>query len=250
MTDLDQLATVRADEPDQAGLIHRLPSAELVDRILYLSRLSTARTVVHVGFADAGYRDLQCDEGTWLHEHLDRVSTGLVGIDLDERGVAEARRGGYEAHIADCCDVAAVQALGVEPAEVVLAGEVIEHVDAPGDLLDGLRVLCRDDGLLVITTPNACGWVNPMAAMARIEINHPDHVVMFTWFTLTNLLRRHGWEPVGAATYVPTVKGLSGAGLRMQAMGLGARAALGAQRVVGRFRPFVADGMIVLARPS
>ena len=250
MTDLDLLSTVRADEVDQSGLIHRLPSAELVDRIPYLTRLATARNVIHIGFADAGYRDLQRDEGTWLHEHLDRVSSGLVGIDLDERGVAEARQGGYEAHVADCCDAAAVQALGVEPADLVIAGEIIEHVDAPGALLEGLRVLCRDDGLLAVTTPNACGWVNPMAAVAGIEVNHPDHVVMFTWFTLTNLLRRHGWEPAGAATYVPSVKDLSGAGWRMQAMGAGARAVVGLQRAVARFRPFVADGMIVLARPS
>ncbi len=250
MTDLDHHSTVRVDQSDQSGLVHRLPPAELVDRIPYLCRLATAKRVVHVGFADAGYRDLQRVEGTWLHDHLERASSELVGIDLDERGVAEARQGGHEAHVADCCDPATVRSLQVEPAELVLAGEIIEHVGAPGSLLDGLRLLCRDDGVLVITTPNACGWVNPMAAVAGLEVNHPDHVVMFTWFTLTNLLRRHGWEPVGAATYVPSVKDLSGAGRRMQVLGIGARVAVAIQRAVAHVRPFVADGMIVVARPA
>src|SRR5690606_15526808 len=107
-----------------------------------------------------------------------------------------ARADGYEAHVADCCDAADIEGLGLEPAAVVVGGEIIEHLDDPGGFLDALHGVCADDGRLVLTTPNACGWVNPAAALLGYEVNHPDRIVLFTARTLSELLRRHGWEAV------------------------------------------------------
>jgi hypothetical protein len=204
--------------------------------------------VVHVGFADAGFRSLQQEQDQWLHAHLGAVARGLVGVDLDRDGVEAARAQGFEAHAADCCDPAQVRALGIEPAEVVLAGEIIEHLDAPGAFLDAMHVLCADDGRLVITTPNAYGWVNPIAAVAGVEVNHPDHIAMFTWHTLHEMLRRHGWEVVETATYVPTVKAASGGGAKARVLAVAARVVVAVERLVARFAPFVADGLVVVAR--
>jgi hypothetical protein len=80
-------------------------------------------------------------------------------------------------------------------------------------------------------------------------VNHPDHVVMFTWRTLQALLARHGWEVVESATYVPVVK--EGARQAAGVLGLGARAVLGAERLAGRLGvPFLADGLIVSCRST
>jgi hypothetical protein len=241
---------VARDEASQQGLVHRLPPASVVDRIPYVVGWCEQRRVVHVGFADAGYRDIHRQDGEWLHTHLAGVARELVGIDLDAEGVEAACREGFEAHAADCCDPAALRALGLAPAEVVVAGEIIEHLDDPGAFLDAMQVLCGPDGRLVLTTPNAYGWVNPIAALARIEVNHPDHIVMFTWRTLSEMLRRHGWEVVETATFVPAVKTGAGAGRRARLLTLGARAVLVVERLAARWiSPFVADGLIVVARP-
>ena len=243
------MKTVGSEEEDQRLFVHRLPSARLVDRIAYLRGLAAGKRVIHIGFADARYRDLHDANDRWLHAHLAEVTTSLVGLDLDEQGVVEARERGMEAYSVDCCNPAAVAALGLEPADLVIAGEIIEHLDAPGLFLDALRPLCADDGTLVITTPNAAGWVNPLASLLSYEVNHPDHMVMFTWFTLTNLLRRHGWEPTGAATFLPSVKPTRG-GLRLRIQSALARIVLACQRLLARVRPFTADGLIVSARPA
>lgn len=243
-------AFVARAEPDQRRLIHQLPHAALVDRQEFVLDHATGRRVVHVGFADAGYRELHQAEDIWLHEHLARRAAELVGIDLDPEGVEEAIAAGYDAHVADCCEPDQVAALGVEPAEVVIAGEIIEHLDNPGGFLEAMHLLCAPHGRLVITTPNGYGWVNPMAALSGHEINHPDHIVMYTWRTLSEMLRRHGWEIVETATFVPSVKPTEGAGLRLRVFGWGARVALWVQRTVARLgAPFVADGLIVVARP-
>lgn len=231
-----------ASDGSQLDMVHRLPAAPCVDRASFLCDLAAGRSVTHVGFVDQGYRAMQDRSGTWLHGHLARTARTLVGLDLDQAGVADARAAGFEAHAVDCRDAAAVAAAGVEPAEVVIAGEVIEHLDAPGPFLDGLHHLVADDGRLVITTPNAAGLFNTVAALANREVNHPDHVVSFTWRTLHRLLADHDLEVVQSATFVPAVKE---GGIR----GAGARAITGVERLAGRLgRPFLADGLIVVCR--
>jgi SAM-dependent methyltransferase len=242
---------VAQDERSQQLLVHTLPRARLVDRIPFLCAQVRGRRVVHVGFADAGYREFHQAEEQWLHAHLAGPARELVGVDLDAVGVEAARAEGYEAYVADCCEPDQVRALGITPADVVVAGEIIEHLDNPGAFLDALHLLGAPDGRLVITTPNAYGWVNPMALLSGHEVNHPDHIAMYTWRTLSELLRRHGWEVVETATFVPSVKTMEGAGLRLRLLGWGARFALFVQRTVARWiAPFAADGLIVVARKA
>jgi hypothetical protein len=102
-----------------------------------------------------------------------------------------------------------------------------------------------------VTTPNAYGLFNVLASLARREINHPDHVMMFTWRTLTNLASRHGWAPVETRVYVPSVKDLSGVGLTARILGLAGVVAVGLERFLARLgRGYAADGMIILFRSS
>lgn len=234
---------------DQTEMVHRLPTAPGVDRIEFLAELVAGRSVVHVGFADRGYREMQDQAGTWLHAHLARQARRLVGIDLDEEGVAAARAAGYEAWALDCRDADAIAAAGIEPAEVVVAGEVIEHLDEPGRFLESLHALVAPGGELVVTTPNASGLLNTVAALAGREVNHPDHVAMFSWRTLQNLLSRHGWEVTDSATYVPVMK--EGARQGSGVMALAARGVLAAERAAARLgAPFLSDGLIVRCRSA
>lgn len=233
----------------QLGMVHRLPPARVVDRLEYLIDIAGSGRVIHVGFVDAGYEEMQHATGSWLHEHLSRRASSLVGLDVDKNGVETARTLGYECYAVDCTSSEAVQALGLEPAEVVIAGEVIEHVDDPGLFLDALHGLVADSGVLVLTTPNASGIINGLAAIAGYELNHPDHVNRFTWLTLTNLLRNHGFEPTEAYTFIPRVKPIPGANTRMRLLALGARMVLSIEAALGRLgRPWASDGLIVTAR--
>jgi SAM-dependent methyltransferase len=222
-----------------------------VQRIPHLATLAQGKRVVHVGFVDAGYQEMNTAAGTWLHAHLDASASSLVGLDLDEAGVALAQENGYEAHVVDVRDPEAVAALGLEPADLVIAGEVIEHLDDPGAFLQGLHPLVKPSGRLVITTPNASGLLNCAAALVGAEINHPDHVVMFSWRTLTNLMGRHGWLHTETATYVPVVKEAPADDLGMKLRSWGGRAALWVERTGSKLgAPFLADGLIVTARPD
>ncbi len=233
----------------QQDMVHRLPPARLVDRTEYLVESVRGRRVVHVGFVDSGCWDYHDRFDSWLHAHLDRSATELVGLDLDEAGVQRAVEAGFPAHAVDCSDAEQVAAIGLEPAEIVVAGEIIEHLDDSGSFLEGLHSLVQPGGRLVVTTPNASGLLNAgAAALAGYEVNHPDHVTLYSCFTLTNLLERHGWRTDEVATYVPVLKEFGALRGRMKVLGAGASVVLGAERLLARLgRPYAADGLIVSA---
>lgn len=234
-------------EYSQDDLAHPLPRTRIVDRIEWLVEQCRDKRVIHVGFADAGFREEQGRAGLWLHGHLAEAASELVGIDADEAGVTAAVEAGFEAHLGDCTDPDAVAALEIEPADVVLAGEVIEHLRAPGPFLAAMHQICRPDGTLIVTTPNAYGLINVVASLTRrVEINHPDHLLMFTWRTLTRMMEGEGWAHTETVTYVPAVRER---GQRSRLESTAVRGVIGLEKLLGTLgRPFSADGLIVAAR--
>lgn len=131
-----------------------------------------------------------------LWDVLDANAGSLTGIDLDD------------ARLAALGDDARLAALGVadgaaapdprilrgdvethdfgERFEVIVAGDVIEHLSNPGLFLDNCRRHLTRDGLLVITTPNA-KW--PTVFLRP----NPTHTLWHDRHTLSHLLDRHGF---------------------------------------------------------
>src|SRR6266536_845059 len=105
--------------------VHRIPHAQLVDRIAELRRLVRGRRVIDLGFVDEGQMRAKRGRGAWLHEVVAAEAREAIGVDADEQGVERARELGFVAHAADVEDRAALSALGLEPADVVLAGELL-----------------------------------------------------------------------------------------------------------------------------
>jgi SAM-dependent methyltransferase len=202
------------------------------------------RRVVHVGFVDEHRLEAKVGLGRWLHARLAESASSLVGLDVDEEGVRWATEHGFEAYAVDAQSPEAVSALGLEPAEVVIAGEVVEHLDAPGPFFRSLLQLTGPSGLLVVTTPNAYRLLNFLAPFGGVELVHPDHTAWHSPHTLASLLAHGGWEVEGTAYYqnpAPPLEGVVGTLVR------GGRAAFVR---IGRLAPYWSDGLVVWARPA
>ncbi len=151
------------------------------------------RSVLDVG-AGSGI-----DRPDWMHAAVASVASEVVGVELDPELVARARQRGYDVIAADA------QALDLgRTFEVVWAGELIEHLSCAGGFLDGARRHLVPDGRLVLTTPNAFAVSNFVYRIGgRPRVNR-GHTCWYDETTLSQLLRRHGYEVVEIA-YLPHV---------------------------------------------
>jgi len=163
-------------------------------------RLCAGKTVLHLGFImHDQWRD-RLKDGNWLHARLISAAARVVGLDYLKDEVDEIRQTvGCECVVGDCLDLDEVDL--DETFDVIVCGELIEHLESPRDMLDGLRRFCSADSIVIITTPNP--WDRKWIAKTRSGIDeriwlNPEHVCWFSMETLRNILTRCGYEVIRA----------------------------------------------------
>lgn len=232
--------------------LHPLPRTAPVDREETLVEAARGKRTVHVGFVDEHLLATRVASGTWLHERLAAAASSLVGLDVAEEGVSWAREQGHEAYAVDAQSPEAVRALGLEPAELVVAGEVIEHLDAPGPFYRAMRELVGPEGQLVVTTPNQINFVAGLVPLTGREAMHPDHMVAFSPRTLRAIGERNGWTLEKVVYYHHRAEPLAFTGGPARIAQDGAlRLARELVSLLGRVGlPFWSDGLIAWYRPT
>lgn len=157
--------------------------------------------VAHIGCTDSPYTEMRLRCGDLLHTRL-RPQVRLVGFDIDSAALEllATRLPGSELV---SVDVAAEVPVNHRQAyDLVLAGEVLEHVANPGAFLEGCRGMLDPRGRLCVTVPNACSPKIAVRALAGFEAVHPDHHVYYGPRTLTRTLETAGFKVQWMATYL------------------------------------------------
>jgi len=155
----------------------------------FLSQFVQGKTVLDVGCVDHSASVEREDH--WLHKHLARSARSILGLDILESDAAELRRRGYEVVCGDATTVSLKQTF-----DVVVAGEIIEHIDNPAAFVSNMARHLNEQGRLVMTTPHAfycLHFLESIFSSAERRWN-PQHVAWYCPFTLENLLRRSNLE--------------------------------------------------------
>jgi SAM-dependent methyltransferase len=174
---------IRRAIEDPSGLpwLHQLPLEGPLDREDFVLDLARGRRVAYLGFLDEPLLAEKVASGRWLHSRVADAALELVGIDIELEGVAWARAQGYEAFVADCQDGRALAELAIAPVELVVAGEIIEHLEAPGTFLRACHALVEKQGRIVVTTPNAATLLDEAEYHAGTEKQQPEEVEENKW---------------------------------------------------------------------
>jgi SAM-dependent methyltransferase len=168
----------------------------LVDRVPYLVERCRDQRVLHLGCTNSPYTVESLADGSLLHNKLQGVAAELWGVDNDVDALRTlAARGATNLVEADLeqLDKADLP----EHFDVVLAGEIVEHLSNPGLFLTSVTQLMGPETRLVLTTTNAyCAMRFVRYALrgrgGRVEPVHPDHVAYYSYATIRVLLVRHG----------------------------------------------------------
>lgn len=163
----------------------------LVNREEFILDICRNQNVLHLGCADSPYTVERIEKGNWLHSKLSKVASACVGIDLDSNSIQQiAEKYGINNII--CGNVEKLDHLKLGLFDVVVAGEIIEHLNNPGLFLESVRSVLSPSGRLVITTTNAFCFRKFIRIPFGQESIHPDHTFYFSHTTLHSLAKRFG----------------------------------------------------------
>jgi SAM-dependent methyltransferase len=128
--------------------------------------------------------DLGCRDGALTRTYA--AGNDVVGVDADRDALAEAAKLGIETRWADLDEPLPFDDASFD---VVVAGELLEHLRDPRRLVaDALRVL-RPGGTFVASVPNAYRLKNRLRFLAgRRPEDDPTHLQMFAPEELRGLL--------------------------------------------------------------
>lgn len=130
------------------------------------------------------------EDENWLHKHIVAASRECVGIDMLDEGIEFLRDKGFNVQAADAQNFD----LGRQ-FDVVVAGDIIEHLhDFPG-FFSSICQHLKPDGRLVITTCNPWFFVRCLQALLKGKSYvNPEHTTWFCTDTLTELVARFGFQ--------------------------------------------------------
>ncbi len=181
-----------------------LPRVGLVDgRQDFILTRCRGKRVLHLGCVDVGLIDVRFEQGEHLHQKLAGVTQELWGIDIDTEGIEFLRRKGFENLVqGDVSQLDEFNQLRDRSFDIIVASEVIEHLLNPGLMLASVRNLMVSGRTeFIVTVPNAFRIDTLLWLFRSIEYVHPDHNYWFSYHTITNLLRKTGFDIVETYAY-------------------------------------------------
>lgn len=155
----------------------------------FIMRQAKGKSVLNVGAAGGVQSYLPNNRAVWLHHQLGCVAKDLIGVDIDEEGIAYASQHGVEIANHNCETMELNRKL-----ETIVLSDVIEHLNAPVTAINNLMHHLADEGCLLITTPNPTAFNTLLRAMAGRAINvYYDHVTCFMPEHIQGICDRYGY---------------------------------------------------------
>ena len=166
-----------------------------VDRVKRIQDMCAGKRVLDVGCCNHGNL-AKWEAGQFLHAEIAKTAGDLHGLDNDTEAIKKLVERGYKVHEGD--------AEKLEPAtlgqfDVVVAGEIIEHLSNPGLFLDGAYSLLKPGGILVATVPNAWSFTRLKQlykGLDDVQWTHSQHTAWYSKATISALFKRHRFEPI------------------------------------------------------
>ena len=159
------------------------------DRLAFLESRCRSKRVLDIGCVAHDAARMRAPG--WLHSRLAAVAAECLGVDVLEDGVRTMRSMGFHAVVHDLATgLGPIEAHA--PFDVIVAGELIEHVVALDMLFRTAVHTLASDGELIITTPNPYAPHRVRAAQLGIVWENADHVLYAFPSGIAELCERHG----------------------------------------------------------
>jgi 2-polyprenyl-3-methyl-5-hydroxy-6-metoxy-1,4-benzoquinol methylase len=192
----------------------RLPSPTIYDRVEFILQHCKGRRVLHIGACqaddDSTLAELEraVKQGSWLHKRISDEADACLGVDYNAAAVSylSAKHGINNIR---CLDIErpSPELVAFQP-DVVIVGELIEHLKNPGHAMENIRSVITERTIVVITTPNATSIWNVIGALRGKEAQNKDHSLIFSPRTITRFLDKCDFDTQSVHWYHECTKSM------------------------------------------
>jgi len=155
------------------------------NRVAYLEELVRGKDVLDVGVVD--HFTNSKEKADWLHGKIVTSSATVCGIDVVPDAVENLRAAGYRVQLLDF-----TREVPSGDFDVVVCGEIIEHVGSPQSIFRSAKKVLRPGGRLVLTTPNPYFSQRIQAGLLGKVTESVDHIALFTPANIAEMGMREG----------------------------------------------------------
>lgn len=145
--------------------------------------------------------DIGCFDGTFLSMITNR-NNNFYGVDASDYAVKQSSKKGIQVKQFFFDDVTKIP-FQDNFFDLIIAGEIIEHIYDTDFFLEEIRRLLKRNGFFLISTPNLASLgrrlllffgMSPIIEVSPNEIDSPGHIRYFTFKTQRKLLEKHGFK--------------------------------------------------------
>ena len=167
-------------------------------KLRLLEELVRASSVLHLGAVGETCQPLAAKVAAAphsTHARLTHAASHCVGVDIDRDGIEALTGAGIFDNLlwGDVLKLTRDD-IALPKIDFIVAGDILEHVSSPGELLDAARGLSDPETRLVLTTPNGLGLPAFLRYLRGQVLEGPEHRISFNVYSLRNLLSYHGWQ--------------------------------------------------------
>jgi len=172
--------------------MQKLSPNKPVYRLDYFSEYCKNKSVLDLGSYDETAIKLKMNTDYWLFSRLEKTAKKIVGVDIavPEDSIM------YNSSVIYKRDVYTLKGSEFNDIDIITAGEILEHLDNPSKFFQNMKNEFPGKELL-LSTPNGLNFSNTLMGMIKREVQHPDHIHLFTYKTLNTLCRNakfQDWE--------------------------------------------------------
>jgi hypothetical protein len=151
-------------------------------RIEYFRQNCQGKIVMDLGSYDETAVTLKKNTNFWLFSVLESNAKKLVGVDsaLPENSIV------FKSAIILKKDVHEINKDIIENLDTITAGELLEHLPNPSLFLKFIKEEFSGKEL-ILSTPNGLNFSNTLMGILGKEVQHEDHLHLFTYKTLNTL---------------------------------------------------------------
>jgi hypothetical protein len=147
------------------------------------------KKVIHFGCADVPFTEERIQSNNILHGMILSIASECIGVDVSDHGISLLQNAypGTQYFTPKDTDLWTKY----DP-DIIIVGEVLEHIREFSPFFTMIKKLSSQKTRIIFTTPNAYSLKGCLRAIAGKEMQHPDHICLFSGKTISRLLGDYG----------------------------------------------------------